>query len=218
MQIPKNPLFRGIDDAEYADMAARGCIRFARCEKGRSIFRAGDAAREFGIVLSGEVHVESFDLWGNRMILHSIGEGQMFAESFALCRAPMAMDVSAARDSELMFVDAAALLGEGVRARSWYLKMLLNLLGLTAGKNLAWSGRMSCISQKTIRARVMSYLSSEARAAGKSEFAIPFDRQQLADYLNVERSALSKELGRMRADRLIDFHKNRFRLLAPPRG
>ena len=84
---------------------------------------------------------------------------------------------------------------------------------MTAEKNLAWSGRMFCIAHRHIRSRVMHYLSDQAVQKGSREFTIPFDRQQLADYLHVERSALSKELGKMQREGILTFHKNRFHLL-----
>lgn len=123
------------------------------------------------------------------------------------------VDVTAARDSKVLFVDLGVLLTPGNHGKSWYPKLLQNLLVLSTQKNLAWSTRMVCITSKSIRTRVMTYLSAEAVRRGSMEFTIPFNRQQMADYLNVERSALSKELGHMRKEGILTFRKDHFHLL-----
>lgn len=212
MEISSLALFRGISPEECGAMMAPGCVRTADFEKGAVLFRTGDVTGEFGVLLSGEVHVESGDLWGNRVILHSIPAGHAFAETYALCGVPMMADVIAVQPSRVLFIRLAALLDEANSAQPWYPKLLRNLTLLFARKNLAWSGRVFCLSAKGIRSRVMMYLSAQAAQAGSTEFSIPFDRQQLADYLNVERSALSKELGRMRNEGILTFRKNHFQL------
>lgn len=212
MEIYSLALFRGIPPEECGEMMAPGCVRTADFEKGAVLFRTGDVTGEFGVLLSGEVHVESGDLWGNRVILHSIPAGHAFAETYALCGVPMMADVIAVQYSRVLFIRLAALLDEANSAQPWYPKLLRNLTLLFARKNLAWSGRVFCLSAKGIRSRVMMYLSAQAAQAGSTEFSIPFDRQQLADYLNVERSALSKELGRMQKEGILTFRKNHFQL------
>lgn len=212
MEISSLALFRGIPPKECGEMMALGCVRTADFEKGAVLFRTGDVTGEFGVLLSGEVHVESGDLWGNRVILHSIPAGHAFAETYALCGVPMMADVIAVQPSRVLFIRLAALLDEANSAQPWYPKLLRNLTLLFARKNLAWSGRVFCLSAKGIRSRVMMYLSAQAAQAGSTEFSIPFDRQQLADYLNVERSALSKELGRMQREGILTFRKNHFQL------
>lgn len=212
MEISSLALFQGIPPEECGAMMALGCVRTADFEKGAVLFRTGDVTGEFGVLLSGEVHVESGDLWGNRVILHSIPAGHAFAETYALCGVPMMADVIAVQPSRVLFIRLAALLDEANSAQPWYPKLLRNLTLLFARKNLAWSGRVFCLSAKGIRSRVMMYLSAQAAQAGSTEFSIPFDRQQLADYLNVERSALSKELGRMQKEGILTFRKNHFQL------
>lgn len=206
------PIFQDITSEEYRDLVDCGCFRFAEATKGTVIFRAGDRTSEFGVLLQGEVHIESLDVWGNRVILHSVTAGQSFAETYAFCQVPLMVDVTAMQDSRVLLVHLGVLHSPASREKSWYAKLLHSLLVLSTGKNLAWSTRMFCISSKHIRTRVMTYLSGEARKHGSLEFTIPFDRQQMADYLNVERSALSKELGRMRREGILDFRKSRFRL------
>lgn len=210
-----NPIFYKVDQKEYEDMLSCGCIRLSKFKKDTTIFRTGDTTSEFGILLSGKIHIENIDLWGNRIILHDISAGQAFAETYAFCKVPMMVDVTAVQDSKILFFDINLLLSESNQRKSWYAKMLYNLLMLSAHKNLAWSSRIFCISSKQIRSRVMTYLSSESVKQGSRQLTIPFDRQQMADYLNVERSALSKELGRMQKEGILTFHKNEFHLLNP---
>lgn len=206
-------IFRTIEEAEYQDLVSGGCVRRAEYQKGQVLFHTGDKTREFGILLEGEIYIENIDVWGTRLILHTIGAGQSFAETYAFCNEPMMVDVTAARPSKVLFVDLGVLLTPGNYGKSWYPKLLQNLLVLSAQKNLAWSHRMFCITSKSIRTRVMTYLSTEAVRRGTMEFTIPFNRQQMADYLNVERSALSKELGRMQKEGILTFRKNDFHLL-----
>ncbi len=208
----QHPIFNDITPEEYSEMASCGWIHTAEYEKGAILFHTGDQTEEFGILLSGEIHIENIDLWGNRIILHNISEGQAFAETYAFCKVPIMVDVIAVQDCEVLFVDIGILLSSHNQTRSWYNKLLYNMLVLSTSKNLAWSNRVFCISSKSIRARIMTYLSSEAVKRGTMKFVIPFDRQQMADYLNVERSALSKELGRMQKEGILTFRKNQFHL------
>ena len=207
-----HPVFGKITQEEYDELISCGGIRAVEYKKGAVLFQTGDQTEEFGILLSGKIHIENIDLWGNRMILHNISEGQAFAETYAFCKVPIMVDVTAVEDSKVLFVDIGILLSCGNQAKLWYNKLLYNLLVLSTEKNLAWSSRVFCIASKSIRTRVMTYLSSEAVRCGSTEFTVPFDRQQMADYLNVERSALSKELGRMQKEGILTFRKNKFHL------
>ena len=205
-------IFNGINEGEYEELAAGACVRVSEYKKDSIIFRTGDTTEEFGILLSGKIHIENIDLWGNRIILHNISVGQSFAETYAFCKVPMMVDVSAVEDSKALMINLTKLLSPANSAKSWYAKLTYNLLSLSTNKNLVLTNRIFCISSKGIRTKVMTYLSSEAIRAGSEQFTIPFDRQQMADYLNVERSALSKELGRMRDEGLLAFRKNKFSL------
>lgn len=203
-------MFRNITEKEYRDMELSRGIRTAEYEKDCVLFHAGDYTEEFGIVIFGKVHIENIDLWGNRVILHSLSANDAFGETYAFCNVPMLVDVTAAQNCKILFLNTAILLSPEYHGRSWYFKLISNLLFLSTQKNLAWSNRIFCMTAKSIRAKVMTFLSAEARKHGNNEFFIPFDRQQMADYLNVERSALSKELAKMKKEGILNFHKNRF--------
>lgn len=166
-------LFDALEPEEYQELLSCGGLRPAEYARDAVIFHAGDTTDEFGILLSGEVHIESLDLWGNRIILHSLSAGQAFAESYALCQAPMTVDVTATQPCRVLFVRMGNLLDPANGDKSWYPKLLRSLLVLSARKNLAWSGRMLCITAKIIRSRVMAYLSAEAMRCGGTELSSP---------------------------------------------
>lgn len=215
MAVFQSPIFQGIDEGEWADMNAltRACKTVY--EKGTVILAAGERTPGVGLVLRGSVNVESIDLWGNRSILSNVPAGQVFAETYALCGEPLLVDAVAAEPCEVLFLNTGALLRPENGNRSWYLKLSGNLLRATARKNLVLSNRIFCTSAKTIRGRLLTYLSALSVQQGSTVFHAPFNRQQMADYLNVDRSALSKELCKMRDEGLIAFRKNAFRLLQP---
>ena len=210
MEISSLALFRGIPPEECGAMMALGCVRTADFEKGAVLFRTGDVTGEFGVLLSGEVHVESGDLWGNRVILHSIPAGHAFAETYALCGDVMMVDAVAAEECEVLFVNISAF--SGGAPGTVHEKLLRNLLTVSMRKNLSLSQRIFCTTPKTVRGRLLTYFSAQAARSGSLQFEIPFNRQQLADYLNLDRSALSKELCKMRDEGLLTFEKNRFAL------
>ena len=208
-------LFRGLTEADLAQMEHCHCLRRKCFSRRQTIFRAGDAVHEIGVVLRGTVHIESIDLWGNKSILSEVGEGQAFAETYAYCGEPLMVDAVAAEDCEILFLDVSALSCPHAEHR-WQEQLLRNLLQIAMKKNLSLSRRIFCTTPKTVRGRLLTYLSGQAVQAGGMEFDLPFNRQQLADYLNLDRSALSKELGRMRDEGLLTFERNHFVLKQLP--
>ena len=201
-----HPMFDGITETEWEAMQALHAFRRRRFARGEVILRTGERTRELGLVCAGGVHIESGDAWGGRSILSHVGAGEVFAETYALCGQPLMVDAVAAEDSEIVFAAPAVLLD----AARWNGNLKKKQLRITARKNLTLSERIFCTASKSVRGRLLTYLSAQAARQGCSEFDIPFDRQQLADYLNLDRSALSKELGRMRSEGMLDFRKNHF--------
>lgn len=182
--------------------------------KGEIILRAGETTERMGLVLQGSVTVESNDLWGNRTILSHVGEGEFFAETYALLPGEvMLVDAVANEDCRILFLRVGGLLDLPHTANGWLPKLVVNLLTISTHKNLTLSGRSFHTSPKSARGRIMAYLNTVSLQKRSKEFDIPFDRQQLADYLNLDRSAMSKELGRMRDDGLIQSRKGHFVLL-----
>lgn len=209
--LQKSLLFHGMTQDEIS-----AALSFFRAEerqyrKGAAIFHAGTITDRMGLILEGSVTIENNDLWGNRTILSYVGQGQFFAETYAyLPDEPMLVDVVANENCRILFLRIGSLHQHFHSVDSWIMAFASNLLCISSQKNLVLSGRSFHTAPKTIRARVMSYLNTVSLRKGSREFDIPFDRQQLADYLNLERSALSKELGKMRRDGLITVRKNHF--------
>lgn len=212
--LSHTPLFAGVAPQEIEAMLA--CLDTERRHytKGQIILRSGDTVRSMGIILSGRVLIEKTDLWGNATVLDSVGPGQIFAETYACTpQEPLMVDAVAAESAEVLFIQVARVLEVCPSSCAHHHTLIRNLLALSAQKNLLLSRKIFYTAPKTIRARLLSYLSDQAIRCGRRSFTIPFNRQQLADYLNVERSALSNELSKMQQDGLIETERNYFRLL-----
>lgn len=207
-------LFTGIEPASLRAML--GCLsaNFICYEKNEAIFREGDSIHHLGVVLSGAVQIVKNDFFGNRSIVASIGPGQLFGESFACANVP-ALPVSAVacEKSEIMLVDCRRITMTCSNACAFHNQMVLNLLQVMAQKNLLFNRKVEILSQRSTRDKLMTYLLEEARRNCSREFTIPFDRQALADYLCVERSALSAEISRMKKAGILDSERSRFILL-----
>lgn len=208
MEKIQSILFQGVNDEDWAQLEKLSGIRITSYEKNERIFHMGDLIHEIGLLLSGCIHIENHDLWGNKSILSQIDPGEIFAETYALCQEPMMVDVTAVENCQVLFLDIQLLQNPSYRSASWHGKLLSNLLQVSMQKNLLLSNRIFCTSPKTIRSRLLTYFSRLSVKCGSSTIQIPFNRQQLADYLNLDRSALSKELGKMQQDGLIEYHKN----------
>ena len=187
-------------------------LRTNRYGKGEVIFGAESVVTDIGLVLSGSVRIEYTDLWGNKSFLGIIPAGGVFAESYAcIPDEPMMVDAVANEECSIMFISVPKLFMPCPACKNQN-RLIQNLVVISAGKNLQLSRRSMHTSPKTIRGRLFSYFSQMVSAQGSNKIIIPFDRQQLADYLNLDRSALSKELGKMRKDGLIAYHKNIFEI------
>ncbi len=211
--IRSSQLFYGISEEELTAMLA--CLKAEKKDfpKEAFVLCAGDTTESIGLVLSGSVLIIQEDIWGNRNILSQAGPGQTFAAAFA-CAPGSVLNVSVIAETPvaILFLNVKHILDVCPSACSRHSRMIRNLLGELAGKNLRFSEKLTHMGQRSTRAKVMSYFSAEVQRSGKYEFDIPFSRQQLADYLGVERSGLSLELGKMRKEGLLEFHKSHFTL------
>ena len=210
-QLQQSMLFRGMIELEITKALQVLEAHEKSFQKGETLLIAGTITERMGLVLEGSVTIESNDAWGNRTIISHVGQGQVFAETYALLEnEPMLVDVTASEDCRVLFLRSGRIQSLKNSLEPWTLKYITNLLTISMHKNLILSGRSFHTAPKTIRGRVMAYLNSVSLQKHSREFDIPFDRQQLADYLNLERSALSKELGKMQKDKLIFCKKNHF--------
>lgn len=209
--IRSSHLFSGVSEDELPAMLSCLDTRKACFPKDAFLLRAGEKTGAIGLVLAGNILIVQEDIWGNRNILSKAGPGQTFAAAFA-CAPGSVLNVSviAETPATVMFFNVKRILDVCPSACAHHSRIIRNLLGELAEKNLRFSEKLTHMGQRTTRAKLMSYLSAEAQRRGEYEFDIPFSRQQLADYLGVERSGLSLELGKMRAEGLLDFQKNHF--------
>ncbi|NLO48567.1 MAG: Crp/Fnr family transcriptional regulator [Clostridiales bacterium] len=183
--------------------------------KNEFIFLAGQPAVSVGIVLSGSVTVLHEDFWGNRSILMRLGPGNLFAEAFS-CAGNELLPVSAIADEKtaVMLINCRRIIKTCSTTCIFHTSLIKNLLGVLAERNILLTRKIEHLTKHSTREKLLSYLSSQAQATGRSRFDIPFNRQELADYLSVDRSAMSSELGKMRDEGLLKFERNHFELFS----
>ena len=204
-------------DIQRSDAEAMiGCLgaRAERYQSGEAILREGEPADRLGLVLAGRAQVTRTDYDGNRSVLTDVGPGEMFAEAFAFADVPrMPVDVTAVEETNVLLLDAQRITHTCTNACEFHNRLILNLLGVVASKNLAMNRKLEITARRTTREKLLTYLEMQAKRAGSTSFTIPFDRQALADYLEVDRSGLSAEIGRLRREGVLESERSRFTLL-----
>lgn len=211
--LKKSPLFSGIDLEEMQSMLQCLSAVEKKYDKNEIILRQGEIVDYMGLVLSGRIHIVKDDFWGNRTILSDISPSQMFGESFA-CAQSQGLSVSAlaVEPTVVLFLDIKRILNTCSSACVFHTRLIRNLLSVLAEKNLMLTGKIDHITKRTTREKLLSYLSAESLKAGSPTFQIPFNRQQLAEYLAVDRSAMSQELSKLQREDYLSYHKNVFHL------
>lgn len=207
-------LFANIAGADAAAMLDCLGAAAAHYKNGEAILREGDRADRLGLVLSGAAQVTRTDYEGNRSVLTEVGPGEMFAEAFAFAgveRIPV--DVTAVGETDVLLLDAERIVHTCSNACEFHNRLVRNLLGVVAAKNLAMNQKLEITARRTTREKLLTYLEMQAKRAGSTSFTIPFDRQALADYLEVDRSGLSAEIGRLRREGVLESERSRFTLL-----
>lgn len=205
------PLFRGLCDAEI--LAVLGCMQVSphRYSKGAYILHTGQEEYRAGILLEGEAQIAMEDAAGNRHILAGVTPGQLFAEAYACAELPMLpVNVRALRDCTVAFMDVRRIAGSCDNACAFHARLMRNLLSILAQKNIQLNRNIRHLSRRTTREKLLSYLEEQALLCQSRRFAIPLDRQGLADLLCVDRSAMSAELSKLRAEGALDYCKNEF--------
>lgn len=212
--LKKCSLFEQIEEKDLLRMLTCLGAKVIPFDKKYTIFPEGSAAKYIGIVLSGSVHVVQIDYFGNRSILSDMGAGEVFAEAFACAEIrEMPVSVIANEPCEVMLIDCSHILHTCENHCGFHQQLIFNLMKDLAKKTIMFHQRIEITSKRSTREKLMAYLLLQAKKAGSNEFEIPFDRQQLADYLEVERSGLSAEISKMKKEDIIDCHKNHFTLL-----
>ncbi|MFA7661250.1 MAG: Crp/Fnr family transcriptional regulator [Anaerovoracaceae bacterium] len=215
----RSPLFQGVTLSELESMLDCLGSRIRYYEKSQYVWHAGSKDTDLGIVLEGIVHVAREDYWGNRSIVAKVGPGDMFGESFSWARTQyLPVNVMALSTSKILFLDYKRMVTSCTNTCQFHTRLIGNMLNILAEKNIQLNQKMEFLSRRTIRDKVLAYLSSQAQAMEGDSFYIPFDRQELADFLAVDRSALSKELSRMAREGVLEYRKNWFHIKARPSG
>ena len=213
MKLSDMQLFRGVEEDDISSLLS--CLNSVKrnYKKGEVILSEGSIIENIGIVLSGMAMISCNEIWGNTSILGSVAPGSVFAEVYACIPGqPMLVTVSAVEDTSVLFMNVGRVLTTCTNACPFHTNLARNLLTVCAHKSLQLSQRILHTSSKSIRGRLMSYFSECAKHAGSNSFLIPYNRQQLADYLNVDRSTMCNELSKMQKDGMIEYKKNRILL------
>ncbi len=208
------PLFAGIEENNLSAMLECLGAKERHYRKGETVFSEGEPATHMGILCTGAAQVERVDYNGNRTIVSGIDPGELFAESFASAEVEhLPVSVTVTEDSDVLLLDARRITQSCCNACAFHQQMIYNLLKITAQKSIQLHQRAEIISHRTTRDKLMAYLALQAKLKNSQKFTIPFDRQELADYLEVDRSGLSAEISKLRNEGVLNCHRSEFELL-----
>ena len=212
--LKKCELFRRIEDENLLRMLTCLGARVEFFDKKYTVMAEGSAAKYIGIVLTGAANTVQVDYYGNRSILGSINAGEIFGSAFACAEAEcMPVSIVASEPCEVMLIDCSHIMHTCSNNCGFHQQLIYNLMKDMAQKVLEFHERIEITSKRSTRERLMAYLAICAKKAGADSFEIPFDRQELADYLEVDRSGLSAEISKLRAEGILESNKRKFKLL-----
>ena len=213
--IKHTQLFSGIGESEIESMTNCLSMESHHYKKGDYVYRSGEFVRVISILAEGALLIQQDDYWGNRSIVSSVSVGDIFGEAYAMQNSHAVLnDVVATDDSVVLTFDVGRLLTVCSNGCAFHSQIIINLIQSLSSKNRMLTQKIDCMSKRTTRDKLTVYLSEQSQKAGSPSFAIPFNRQELADYLAVDRSAMSNELCKMRDAGMLTFEKNRFTLLS----
>jgi len=211
--LKKCPLFCDIAEEDLLRMLTCLGAKVSAFDKKFTIFAEGAPAVHIGIMLSGTAQVVQVDYYGNRSILSNLTPSEVFAEAFACAEVPtLPVSVIAGEPCEVMLIDCRHILHTCENHCGFHQRLIFNLMKDLASKTILFHQRIEVTSKRTTREKLLTYLSMQAKKAGSQSFDIPFDRQELADYLEVDRSGLSSELGKLQREGILETHKHHFML------
>ncbi len=212
--LKRTRLFAGVGGSEIESMLSCLDARLCTYKKGEYVLKQGEHLSDIIVLLDGNLHIQKDDYWGNRSILGQISVGEMFGEAYVTPESGTLLnDVVALEDSVVVFFDVKRIITTCSSACRFHATVIQNMFYAISEKNRKLVQKIGHMSKRSTREKLISYLSEEAKRQNSSSFTIPFNRQQLADFLSVDRSAMSNELCKMRDDGLLEFEKNMFRLL-----
>ena len=212
--LKRTKLFAGVAEEEIGAMLSCLDARLHEYKKGEYVLRQGEHMSFITVLVDGELHIQRDDYWGNRAIINPIAVGEMFGEAY-IARESGALlnDVVAVEDSAVIFFDVRRIITVCSSACRFHSMVVQNLFFAISEKNRKLVQKLGHMSKRSTREKLISYLSEESKRQNSARFTIPFNRQQLADFLSVDRSAMSNELCKMRDEGLLRFEKNSFTLL-----
>ena len=212
--LRKCSLFDGVEDQHLIAMLSCLGAKRAAFDKKYTIFAEGSQARYIGLLLSGSAQIIHHDYYGNRSIVAGIVPGELFGEAFACAETKtMPVSVVANEPCEVLLIDSAHVLHTCSNGCEFHRRMIYNLMRDLARKNIMVYSKLEITGKRSTREKLLAYLAHMEQQTGKTEFDIPFDRQELADYLEVDRSGLSAEISKLKREGTIDCRKNHFVLL-----
>ena len=212
--LKRTQLFAGVGDDEIASMLSCLGARLYTYKKGEYVLRQGEHLNDIIVLVDGNLHIQKDDYWGNRSILGQIAVGEMFGEAYVAPESGALLnDVVAVDDSAVIFLDVKRIITTCSSVCRFHAIVVQNMFFAISEKNRKLVQKLGHMSKRSTREKLISYLSEEAKKHNSSSFTIPFNRQQLADFLSVDRSAMSNELCKMRDEGLLEFEKNQFKLL-----
>ena len=212
--LQTSPLFQGIREQDIPGLLTCLGAAVRTAGKQQHILTEGEPANRLGILLSGSASIVHQDIYGNRSIVSLVQPGQLFAESFACAGAStLPVSVVANEDAAFMLIDCRRITQSCSNACGFHNQMIYNLLQAVAARNLEIHQKLEITARRTTREKLMAYLLSQAKLAGRKDFSIPYDRQGLADYLGVERSAMSAELSKLQKEGILTTNRSHFTLL-----
>ncbi|MCI6153061.1 Crp/Fnr family transcriptional regulator [Fusobacterium perfoetens] len=211
--IKKSELFYSLNDKEIEILFECLQVKIKDFDKEKYIFKSGDKISEIGLVLSGKVHIINEDYWGNRNIIYEIKESEIFGEAFACTQNILPVSVISIQKSKVMFIDFNRITKTCSFTASVREILIRNLAIILSKNNIILTSKIEHMSKRNTREKLLSYLSEQANIAKSSKFSIPFNRQQLADYLCIDRSAMSSELSKLKSEGIIKYKKEQFELL-----